>query len=353
MSTAVSEHREAPKAVTIRERLNSPDLAAQLARVLPQHLSAERMCRVALTALTRTPKLAECEQASFFQCLLNLSQWGLEPDGRRAHLIPFENRKRGVTECQLIIDYKGIVELVFRSGNARAVHADVVRTGDEFEYSCGAVTKHTPWYLRPRGSRPEKPGEVFAAYCIVQLKDGMQKHEVMSVEEIEGIRKRSKAGGNGPWVTDWNEMAKKTVFRRCSKWLPWSAEIVDAFDKDDDVIEVETRKANADAMRIPSASLESLTAQYGDDGEEVSEQAEETNDGANNDVRETTTNNVEQTGGAPADAWAVDWLNMVGEANTNIELDGVEKIVKDAKSLTDDRKLYLVGEINKRRKALK
>lgn len=68
----------------------------------------------------------------------------------------------------------------------------------------------------------------------------------------------------------------------------------------------------------------------------------------NNDVRDP-----QPADGAPAEAWAVDWLVMVNEATTNIYLDGVEKIVKDAKSLTDDRKLYLVGEINKRRKALK
>jgi recombination protein RecT len=71
----------------------------------------------------------------------------------------------------------------------------------------------------------------------VELDGGTVKTEVLSHEEIEGIRKRSRAGNNGPWVTDWCEMAKKTAFRRATKWLPLSAEIRDAFERDDDVIE--------------------------------------------------------------------------------------------------------------------
>ena len=68
----------------------------------------DRFIRIALTALTRTPKLTTCDHGSFFQALLDLSQLGLEPDGRRAHLIPFRNNKRNCVECQLIIDYKGL-----------------------------------------------------------------------------------------------------------------------------------------------------------------------------------------------------------------------------------------------------
>jgi len=214
----------------LRDWLNSPELKEQVAKALPQHLSADRMMRVAMTALTRTPKLAECDQQSFFKCLLDLSQWGLEPDGRRAHLIPFENRKRGCVECQLILDYKGLVELAYRTGTVSMIHADVVCENDTFEHDLGQVTKHTYSLREPRG----KP---YAAYARIVFKDGATKCEIMSYEDIEAIRKRSRAGNSGPWMTDWPEMAKKTVFRRASKWIPLSAEIRDAFERDDEQYE--------------------------------------------------------------------------------------------------------------------
>lgn len=242
------------KPLTLRDRINSDSVRNEIARQLPKHMTAERMARVTLTALTRIPKLAECTPESFLRCVMDLSQWGLEPDGRRAHLIPFENRRAGTVECQLIIDYKGIVELLYRSGNVTALHADVVYEGDLFGYSLGQIKNHTPWFLLPKSARDEERGKPIAAYCIATMRDGTEKHEVMSYDEIESIRKRSRAGNSGPWVTDWNEMAKKTVFRRCSKWLPWSAEIRDAIENDDDVIET---TAVATAPKA-AATLDSL-----------------------------------------------------------------------------------------------
>lgn len=244
----------APKQpLTLKAQLQGDAFKQAVASALPRHLSPDRFIRVALTAMTRTPKLAQCEPASFFQCLLSLSQYGLEPDGRRAHLIPFENRKRGVTECQLIIDWKGLSELVYRSGVVSTLHADVVREGDLFDYSMGVLTTHVPYFLRRDDKKPDKPGDVFAAYSTATMKDGTRKTEVMSWEQIEGIRGRSRAGQSGPWVTDWEEMAKKTAFRRLSKWLPLSAEIRDAVEGDDDVIDLDATKAS-------QASAASLTA---------------------------------------------------------------------------------------------
>lgn len=216
--------------LTIRELIEGNAFKAQIMKALPAHLKPDRFIRIALTAMTRTPKLAQCTQESLFKCLLDLSQLGIEPDGRRAHLIPFENRKAGTTECQLIVDYKGLVELVMRAGTVSNLHADVVCENDTFEFDRGAITAHKIDFRKPRG-------EVYAVYSICRFKDGTEKSEVMTREEVEGIRKRSKAGQSGPWVTDWNEMAKKTVFRRMSKWLTLSPEYRDMLEKDDDVME--------------------------------------------------------------------------------------------------------------------
>lgn len=223
------------KALTVKQTLKSDAFMQAIGNTLPKHVSPDRMAQIYIAAITKTPLLAKCDQASLFKCLMSLSAWGLEPDGYHAHLIPFQNRKRGVVECQLILDYKGIVELVYRSGKISSIHADVVRDGDLFDYSCGKVLQHRPHFLLKEVDEAiADPAKIVAAYCVVEFKDGASKTELMSRQDVEGIRKRSKASGNGPWVTDFAEMAKKTVFKRAAKWLPISAEVVDAFNADFD-----------------------------------------------------------------------------------------------------------------------
>lgn len=204
----------------IREWLLQDNFKQQFKMALPKHITPERFVRIAITAISKNSKLLQCTRESLLSCLIDLSQLGLEPDGRLAHLIPYG------TECKLIVDYKGYVDLARRSGEVADVHADVVFENDFFEYSFGSEGKlvHRP-VLANRGAAK-------AAYSFVKLKDGSSSFEVMGIPEVEVIKERSegwKAFKKGiiktnPWYTDWNEMAKKTVFRRHSKWLPLSSE---------------------------------------------------------------------------------------------------------------------------------
>lgn len=204
----------------LRSMIASEQYQKQWGMVLPKHLTPERMTRVALTALTKTPKLMECSKATVMSCLLDCASMGLEPDGRRAHLIPFGGK------CTLIIDYKGLAELAMRSGLVSHIHADLVCDNDIWDENLGRVLTHKINRRQPRG-------EIYAAYSHVVMKDGTESFEIMSKDEIDKIRNRSRAKDGGPWVTDYGEMAKKTVFRRHAKWLPLSPEFRDALDKDD------------------------------------------------------------------------------------------------------------------------
>jgi recombination protein RecT len=215
---------------TLKQTLSSAAMREQFARALPKHLSPERFCRIAITALTRTPKLADCTQESLMKCLLDLSAFGLEPDGRRAHLIPYKD------QCTLVIDWKGLAELAMRSGIIAKLHADIVCENDAFEYDLGEVVRHSVNWKAPRAA-------MYAAYALAVTKDGAKFCAVLTKEEIDGIRGRSRSGNNGPWVTDYNEMAKKTAFRRLAKWLPLSAEFRDAQDKDEEPMEREIQAA--------------------------------------------------------------------------------------------------------------
>jgi recombination protein RecT len=210
------------KPLTVKDRIQSADFSSQIAKVLPKHLTPDRFARLCLSAVTRNPKLLDCTQASVLKCMMDLSQLGIEPDGRRAHLIPYGNT------CTLIIDYKGIVELVRRSGDVSSIHADVVCENDVFTYQKGKIVEHTIDFKKDRGA-------IYAVYVEITMKDGSVQCGVMSKQEVEAIRARSKSGKSGPWVTDWPEMAKKTVFKRESKWLTLSPEIRDAIDLDNEI----------------------------------------------------------------------------------------------------------------------
>lgn len=255
--------------LTIRQVLTTAAFKEQVSRALPKHMNADRMARVALTALTRTPKLADCDQASFLKCMMDLSAWGLEPNGREAHLIPFYNNKRGCMECQLIIDYKGIVELIRRTGLVSVIHADTVCDKDEFEYDRGQLITHKPNYREPRGP-------MYAVYALIRFKDGAEQCTVMTMDEVQAIRKRSKSANNGPWVTDFDQMALKTVFKRLSKWISLSPEIRDAMDHDENTIEGVHQPVLTGPRPDMPGNLQALTDQ-------MASQEGDSNDGDGND----------------------------------------------------------------------
>jgi recombination protein RecT len=221
-----TEIKQATQSGDLKALINSDTMRDQFARALPKHLPPDRFCRVAITALTRTPDLMNCTPASLMRCLLELSSLGIEPDGRRAHLIPYRNNRAGTTDCQLIIDYKGLIELVRRSGDVTAIRAETVCENDEFGWQDGKVSHAINW----RAAR----GAVQAVYAEASLASGEKQVAVMTRDEVEQIRAKSRAGTSGPWVSDWAEMAKKTAVRRLVKMLPLSAEIIRQVEADDD-----------------------------------------------------------------------------------------------------------------------
>lgn len=234
--------------------LEGAKFKTELRKLLPKVIPPDRFVRVALTAMQKTPDLALCTGESFFQALLTLAELGLEPDGRRAHLIPFNDRKKGKMVAQLIIDYKGYVELMLNNGDAATIHGDIICTGEEFIYDRGRVVKHiVDPFTSKRGTKEEK---VVGAYVIIRMKDGSEKCEMMTTAEIDKVKGRSKAKEFGPWKSDENEMRKKTVLRRCSKWMKLSPKVVRAFEADFDHVETfqEQENEKADPPATPVAN---------------------------------------------------------------------------------------------------
>ncbi len=138
-----------------------------------------------------------------------------------------------------------MIDLARRSGQIASISARTVRAGDEFEYEYG-LNEHLT----------HKPGEdedapITHVYAVARLKDGGVQFEVMTHKQIERVRSQSKSASNGPWVTHWEEMAKKSVIRRLFKYLPVSIELSRAVMLDE--------KAESD---IDQDNAAILTAEY-------------------------------------------------------------------------------------------
>ncbi len=195
---------------------------AAFAEVLPKLISADEFVRVALTVVRMNPKLQQCNAVSLIGALSKAAQTGIMPDGVRAYLIPYKD------EATYMVSYKGMIELAMRSGEVSKVESRIVCENDDFVCEFGTEQK---LLLKPAW---KSRGEMVAVYAMAQMKDGSIIVEVMSKEDVESIRKRSKAGNSGPWVTDYNEMARKTAVRRLAKYLPQAKDLIMA---DDDVLD--------------------------------------------------------------------------------------------------------------------
>ena len=220
----------------IRTYIQSDVVKKQIAMVLPKHLTADVMARVFCAAILKTPRLAECRIESLLQSIMLLSQFGLLPDGRSAHLIPYFNTKAQCYDCQAIIDWKGKVARATENG-VENIAADVVCFNDKFTWKMTPDGLHFDHEIDFRN--PDR-GAMFAAY-VIWKHGGKFSGVIMTKLEIDNIRKRSKSPDKGPWQTDFNEMAKKTVVHRASKLWPLDAKFAEAIEvqaKVEDVIDL-------------------------------------------------------------------------------------------------------------------
>lgn len=205
----------------------------QILALVPRHLDAERMLQIALVAIRRVPKLAECHPATLIGAVIESLRMGLEPGAGAGEswLIPFDNKKKRRVEVVLIPDYRGLLKLIRRSGEVGAVMAEVVREGDDFDYG---ISESGP-YLSWKPTREKERGQATHFFCGVWNKGRVLiASSVMTSEEIDEHAKRfSRAYDEGPWQTDFRAMGIKTVVRRAAKQAPTSSEVQRAVELDE------------------------------------------------------------------------------------------------------------------------
>ncbi|MGG3571082.1 recombination protein RecT [Bacillus gobiensis] len=238
-------------------------MGPEFEKALPKHMDADRLGRIALTTIRQNPKLLECSIPSLMGAVMQAAQLGLEP-GLIGHcyLVPFKNKKLGTTEVQFIIGYKGMIDLARRSGHIESIYAHTVHENDDFEYELGLHPKliHKP----ATGDR----GDMTFVYAVAHFKDGGYQFEVFSKNDVEKSKGRSKSSNFGPWQTDYEEMAKKTVIRRMFKYLPISIEIQDQASKD----ETTRKDVTAEAQSVYDENVIDMAGHNGLDYPEEEEE---------------------------------------------------------------------------------
>lgn len=218
----------AQKQVTPEQTLNAllKRMGPEIQRALPKHMDADRIARIALTAVRTTPKLLDCEQTSFLAAIMQSAQLGVEPNTGlgQAYLIPYGKN------VQFQLGYKGLIDLAVRSGQYKAIYAHEVYANDEFEFQYGLNKDliHKP------ASNPE--GEPIGYYAVYHLKNGGFDFVFWTKERIDQhAQKFSQAvqkGWTSPWKTNFDAMAKKTVLKEVLKYAPKSIELQKTIEAD-------------------------------------------------------------------------------------------------------------------------
>lgn len=205
-------------------------MEGEIAKALPSVITPERFTRITLSALSTNPKLSECSANSFLGAMMTAAQLGVEPNTPlgQAYLIPYRNH--GQLECQFQLGYKGLIDLAYRSGEVKMIQAHTVYENDDFTYELGLEPKlhHIP-------AKSDRGAPIFF-YAVFHTKDDGYGFEVMSIEDVQThAQKYSKSYGNGPWQTNFEEMAKKTVLKRVLKYAPLKSDFVRAISTDETI----------------------------------------------------------------------------------------------------------------------
>ena len=198
-------------------------MQGEIKKALPAVITPERFTRIVLSALSTNPKLAQTTPQSFLSAMMTAAQLGMEPNTPlgQAYLIPYYNSKSRCNECQFQLGYKGLIDLAYRSGEVSIIQAQVVYENDEFTYSFGLepVLKHIP--------AAADRGEPTYVYAMFRTKDGGFGFDVMSMAAVRSFAQQySKSFSSGPWQTNFEEMAKKTVLKKVLKYAPLKSDFL-------------------------------------------------------------------------------------------------------------------------------
>lgn len=210
--------------------------AKTFAKLLPKHMTADRLIKIACMAASRNPDLVKCTASSFLMAMMQASETGLEPGGVMgdAYLVPRWNNKLRPAQQEVHFQpgYLGLLKLARQTDAIDFIGVWPVFEGDEFVYERNPmlVLRHKPDREHPEREVPQKLTDVWA---LAKLKGSTEPEEkVLSRQQIEFFRKFSQSPTKGPWVDHYIAMCLKTCLRQLLKFLPKSTRLERAMEID-------------------------------------------------------------------------------------------------------------------------
>lgn len=192
-----------------------------LAKFLGDPVKAEKLYVAFATSVSRSPDLISCSKQSLINCLLTSAQLNLFPGAlQECAYISFANNKTGQRDAQFIPQYQGLCKLILESGFVISISANVVYEADEFDFMEGSSS-----YIKHKRSLSANKGQRVAAYCCFQLSNGTTQFTILSPDEVESSKARSKGANSSysPWnskyASDVDWMWKKTAIKAAAKLM--------------------------------------------------------------------------------------------------------------------------------------
>jgi recombination protein RecT len=255
---AVATQRQTPREGAMAKAV---DLAVEKVRqhrgwfdkVAPQHVDAVQFVELGIAAIRRgSPQLHMAlwqHPDTFFTALAECARLGLVPGTDQFYMVPYRDNRdkvgnqpnpdKGTYSISPIVGYKGMLEMVYRTGAVTAVHCHVVRQHDKFDWQPGLdVPFHeipaNEYNQRGLGSQSKRGFLTGVWACAAMTAGGHSQPVVLGVEEVLSYRSRSAAarqGGDGFWGPAWpaegkdtHMMWRKTSIRRLYGQVPHSTE---------------------------------------------------------------------------------------------------------------------------------
>ena len=231
---------------------------AELAAACSSGLSPKRQIQVVTMLLYRTPDLQECNPASVIAAVVQASSLGLDLSTARgeAYIVPRWNSKAGCKEATFMPGFRGLAKLAHRAGNVVYIQPELVHANDRFR-----VWRDPDVQIMHEMAFGDR-GDVTHVYAVAKLASGDRLVTVLTKAEVEAIRRRSNAANNGPWVSDWGEMAKKTAVKRLCKSLPFADES-EAVQQLHQAIEIDNKQFEAEAEDVDGGGMPDQGSGYG------------------------------------------------------------------------------------------